>query len=102
MIRRGFQPALVAGWLLFGAASALGAAATGRYFYPNVSTDPPAAFKAGFPSDFEVGKLDARFKRRFGAYLVRIEEGSYALCDSCTWCGGSLNWDESRGLFVCS
>ncbi len=86
MIRHGLRPALVAGWLLFGAATALGAAATGRFFYPNVSMEAPAAFKAGFPAAYEVGSVDARFLRKFGTYLVRTGEGFYVLSAACPFC----------------
>ena len=40
-------------------------------FFPNVSFEPPQEFKIGFATDFEVGKVDLRFKKDYNVWVVR-------------------------------
>ena len=46
---------LALGWTFFAAAAGAGLTATGRFMFPNVLTEPPSSFKAGFPTDFAIG-----------------------------------------------
>ncbi len=59
--RRGFNW-LALGWTFFAAAAGAGLTATGRFMFPNVLTEPPSSFKAGFPTAFAIGVVDTRFK----------------------------------------
>src|SRR5262245_64837169 len=84
MTRRGFLSTLGVAWTAFAAACAAGAVATTRFMFPNVLFEPPQQFKAGFPSDFQVGTVDQRFKESFGWFLIAAARGIYALRAVCT------------------
>jgi cytochrome b6-f complex iron-sulfur subunit len=89
------------GWLAF-------AAATGGYFismirflFPNVLFEPPQSFKIGEPSDFEKGKVDLRFKKKYNIWVVRNDDGIYALSTVCTHLGCTPNWLSTERKFKC-
>lgn len=98
--RRGFNW-LALGWTFFAAATAAGLTATGRFMFPNVLTEPPSSFKAGLPTDFAIGVVDTRFKETFRVWIVRNEEGIYALSTICTHLGCTPNWLEAEVKFKC-
>ncbi|PYS94002.1 MAG: Rieske (2Fe-2S) protein [Acidobacteria bacterium] len=101
MSRRGFLSVIGVAWTTFAAACGAGAIATTRFLFPNVLFEPPQTFKAGFPSDFLVGTVDNRFKEAFGVFVVRTEEGIYALKAVCTHLGCTPNWLEAENKFKC-
>ncbi len=101
LARRSFLGWLGLAWVAFGAASAAGLTAMGRFMFPNVLFEPPASFKAGLPSEFPVGEVDTRFKEKFGVWVVREETGMYALIAVCTHLGCSPNWLPSEEKFKC-
>ena len=71
-ISRGkFISVLSFGWLAFLAGLGGFFTALGRMFFPNVSFEPPQEFKIGFATDFEVGKVDLRFKKDYYVWVVR-------------------------------
>ena len=98
--RREF-PYLAIGWGVFTAAMGAGLTAVGRFMFPNVLTEPPSTFKAGFPDDFSIGVVDTRFKERFQVWIVRDEEKIYALSTICTHLGCTPNWLEAEAKFKC-
>lgn len=98
--RREF-PFLAIGWGMFTAAMAAGLTAAGRFMFPNVLTEPPSTFTAGFPDDFAIGVVDTRFKERYQVWIVRDEEGIYALSTICTHLGCTPNWLEAESKFKC-
>ena len=98
--RRGFLSWFTVGWGAFAAASVAGLGAMQRFLFPNVTYEPPLAFKAGFPTDFGEG-VDERFKDRFGAWIVRDPRGFYALSTVCTHLGCTPNWLSAEGKFKC-
>ena len=98
--RREF-PFLAIGWAMFTAAMAAGLTAAGRFMFPNVLTEPPSTFTAGFPEDFAIGVVDTRFKERYQVWVVRDEEGIYALSTICTHLGCTPNWLEAESKFKC-
>ena len=98
--RREF-PFLAIGWAMFTAAMAAGLTAAGRFMFPNVLTEPPSTFTAGFPDDFAIGVVDTRFKERYQVWVVRDEEGIYALSTICTHLGCTPNWLEAESKFKC-
>ena len=98
--RREF-PFLAIGWAMFTAAMAAGLTAAGRFMFPNVLTEPPSTFTAGFPEDFAIGVVDTRFKERYQVWIVRDEEGIYALSTICTHLGCTPNWLEAESKFKC-
>jgi cytochrome b6-f complex iron-sulfur subunit len=99
--RRGFLSVLGVAWTSFAAACGAGAIATTRFMFPNVLFEPPQQFKAGLPSDFQVGTVDQRFKESFGVFIVRDEKGIYVLRAVCTHLGCTPNWLEAENKFKC-
>ena len=70
-ISRGkFISVLSVGWLAFVAGVGGFFTALGRMFFPNVSFEPPMEFKIGYVDDFEVGKVDLRFKKEYKCWKI--------------------------------
>ena len=93
---------LVAGWVSFAFANVVGLTFyLGRFFFPNVTYEPPLQFKAGPPTDLSPGRVDERFKETNGTWLVRDDLGVYALSTVCTHLGCTPNWLESEQKFKC-
>src|SRR3990172_3230758 len=82
--RRGFRSGLALAWGSFPAASTAGLTAVARFLFPNVLFEPPSTFKAGLPGEYAPGVVDERWKESFGVWIVRDEEGLYALSTVCT------------------
>ncbi len=101
LTRRLFMWSLPVGWVAFAAASASGLIATARSLFPNVLFEPPQAFKAGFPPEYNMGEVDVRWKDAFGVWIVRNSEGFYALLATCTHLGCSPNWLPAENKFKC-
>jgi cytochrome b6-f complex iron-sulfur subunit len=98
--RRSFLTLLGWAWVAFTAAT-MGALSTVlRFFFPNVTYEPPLKFKCGFPSDYKVG-VDQRFKDTNRVWIVRSEQGFYALSTICTHLGCTPNWLEAEDKFKC-
>jgi cytochrome b6-f complex iron-sulfur subunit len=100
--RRTFMKmALPVGWVAFSAACASSLVATARFLFPNVLFEPPQAFKAGFPAEYNVGEVDTRWKDAFSVWIVREADGFYALISVCTHLGCSPNWLAAENKFKC-
>jgi cytochrome b6-f complex iron-sulfur subunit len=100
--RRGFMRwSIPVGWAAFSAATASSLLATARFMFPNVLFEPPQSFKVGFPSEFNVGEVDVRFKDAFGVWIVRDPDKFYALISVCTHLGCSPNWLAAENKFKC-
>jgi cytochrome b6-f complex iron-sulfur subunit len=98
--RRSFLSLLGWAWVAFTAAS-LGAVSTVlRFFFPNVTFEPPLKFKVGFPNQFASG-VDNRFKDDHRVWIVRNETGFYALSTICTHLGCTPNWLSVEQKFKC-
>ena len=93
------------GFSALGAAGALWTFGTGRFLLPNVLTEPPHRFKAGFPGDYPPGHVEARFKDRHGVWVVhgtyRGHEQIYALRTVCTHLGCIVIWQAGDEKFKC-
>ncbi|UCE04206.1 MAG: Rieske (2Fe-2S) protein [Candidatus Latescibacterota bacterium] len=72
-----------------------------RFMFPNVLFEPAMTFKAGFPEEFSVGSVDERFKEKYGVWLVRNDDGIYALSTVCTHLGCTPNWLSNESKFKC-
>ncbi|HEY7820736.1 MAG TPA: Rieske 2Fe-2S domain-containing protein [Vicinamibacteria bacterium] len=92
---------LALAWTFFAASAAAGFTAMGRFMFPNVLTEPPSSFKVGLPTDFAVGAVDERFKEKFRVWVVRNEEGMYAISAICTHLGCTPNWLSAENKFKC-
>ncbi|HLE21605.1 MAG TPA: Rieske 2Fe-2S domain-containing protein [Vicinamibacteria bacterium] len=101
MSRRGFISWVATAWAFFAASAATGGIAMGRFFFPNVLTEPPSTFTVGFPDDFAIGAVDERFKEKYRVWIVRNEEGIYAIQTICTHLGCTPNWLEAENKFKC-
>jgi cytochrome b6-f complex iron-sulfur subunit len=99
--RRGFFSWAAVAWVGFTVAIGGCVTAMGRFMFPNVLFEPPQFFKAGFPSEYNVGEVDTRWKAAFGVWIVREPEGFYALIAVCTHLGCSPNWLAAENKFKC-
>ena len=88
-------------WVSFAAATGGALSIVLRYLFPNVLFEPPTAFKAGFPADYEIGVVDERWKEKFGVWMVRTAEGIYALSTTCTHLGCTPYWLSGENRFKC-
>ena len=79
MGRKGFISWLTLGWLAFAGATGGFFTVMIRFLFPNVLFEPPQSFKIGYPDDFTIGKVDTNFKKEHAVWIVRNEEGIYAL-----------------------
>jgi cytochrome b6-f complex iron-sulfur subunit len=99
--RRDFIKWTTVGWVAFSAACTSSLVATARFLFPNVLFEPPQAFKAGFPGEYNVGEVDTRWKDAYGVWIVREADGFYALLATCTHLGCSPNWLSAENKFKC-
>ena len=99
--RRGFFNWLSVGWIAFTAAMGGMATAMTRFMFPNVLFEPPSTFKAGRPAEYAVGNVDERWKEAYGVWLVRTDDGFYALSTTCTHLGCTPNWLGAENKFKC-
>ena len=88
-------------WTAFAVATATALSTTLRFMFPNVLFEPKAVFKAGFPDTYEAGKVDERWKDKYGVWIVRNLEGLYALSTICTHLGCTPNWLDGEQKFKC-
>jgi cytochrome b6-f complex iron-sulfur subunit len=94
-------PWLGIAWASFAAAVGVVLGGTVRFLYPNVLYEPPQQFKVGFPGDFQVGEVSTQFKNSYGVWVVRNEQGFYALISVCTHLGCTPNWLANENKFKC-
>lgn len=99
--RRSFISILASAWALFCLTMAGSAAATLRFFFPNVLFEPPTAFTAGLPGEYPLGEVNGRWKEKYGVWVVHTGEGLYALSSVCTHLGCSINWLKEEDKFKC-
>lgn len=91
----------LAGWAGFLGALGVIGIGTLRFMFPRVLFEPSPIFKAGFPDDYTVGKVSNKWKQAFRVWIVRNEEGIYAIFAKCTHLGCTPNWLATDGKFKC-
>jgi cytochrome b6-f complex iron-sulfur subunit len=101
MDRKGFLNWLTIGWLAFSAATGGFFVVMIRFLFPNVLFEPPQSFKIGYPEEFVPGNVDIRFKKKYNIWVVRNDEGIYALSTVCTHLGCTPNWLITEQKFKC-
>ena len=101
MNRKSFLTWLSVGWVAFAAATGGFFTVMIRFLFPNVLFEPPQSFKIGYPDDFESGKVDLRFKKKYNVWIVRDDEKITALSTVCTHLGCTPNWLETERKFKC-
>jgi cytochrome b6-f complex iron-sulfur subunit len=89
------------GWGGFGVFSVISLLAAVRSAFPRILFTPPATFKAGLPTDYAVGEVSERFKKDFRVWIVRNEEGFYAIFAKCTHLGCTPRWLAAENKFKC-
>ena len=99
MPRRDFFSKLT--WAAFGAAAVGTMIASLRMLFPKVLFEPSLTFKAGFPQDYQVAEVSERWKKRYRVWIVRTEEGFFALSAKCTHLGCTPRWQASENKFKC-
>lgn len=57
-------------------------------------------FKAGKPEDFKIGQVDARWKEKYGVWIVRSFDGLFALSAASAF-GCKPQWLEKEQRFYC-
>jgi cytochrome b6-f complex iron-sulfur subunit len=72
-----------------------------RSAFPRVLFQPPATFKAGFPSDYAVGEVSEKYKQEQRVWIVREKEGIYAIFAKCTHLGCTPRWLTAEEKFKC-
>jgi cytochrome b6-f complex iron-sulfur subunit len=97
--RRDFMGRL--GWGMFTAFTGITLLGFMRSAFPRVLFQPPTTFKAGFPKDFTVGEISEKFKKDFRVWIIRSEEGFYALFAKCTHLGCTPRWLAAEDKFKC-
>jgi cytochrome b6-f complex iron-sulfur subunit len=83
----------------------LGVAAAGtivfsyEYLSPNVLYEPSAIINAGKPESFALNSVTMDVNS--GIYLVRADEGYFALNAVCTHLGCLTAWNQDLGIIAC-
>jgi len=107
--RRGLLATMFGSWLGLGF-TALGAAhglwaAAARFLMPNALAEPPSRFKVGHPGGYSPGRVETKFKHRYGIWVVhgayRGERQIYALRTVCTHLGCITIWQAGEQRFKC-
>ena len=89
------------GWAIFGAFSGITLLGVLRSAFPRVLFTPPSSFKAGVLSDFTIGEVNTKFQKDQRVWLVREDEGMYALWAKCTHLGCTPRWLTVENKFKC-
>jgi len=89
------------GWGVFAAFSGISLLAAVRSAFPRILFTPPTAFKAGPVSDFTVGEVNTKFQKDQRVWIVREDEGVYALFAKCTHLGCTPRWLTAENKFKC-
>jgi cytochrome b6-f complex iron-sulfur subunit len=76
-----------------------GAIVTLRYISPNVLFEPPARFRIGVAEDYPVNSVS--FLQEQQVYVVRTENGLFALSAVCTHLGCITRWAPEDNLIEC-
>jgi cytochrome b6-f complex iron-sulfur subunit len=82
------------------AVAGIGACVFGfRYLSPNVLYEPSPVVSVGKPEHFPVGTVT--LDTRFSIFIVRLQEGFYALSAVCTHLGCLSAWKPETGTIAC-
>ena len=89
-------------WAAWGVVAILGGvlgAGMLRFFYPRALYEASKIFKAGRPESYKVGSVNLVTGR--GVWIVREQEGFYAILAKCTHLGCQPIWYEDQQVFKC-
>jgi cytochrome b6-f complex iron-sulfur subunit len=88
-------------WAIFGVFSGISLLAALRSAFPRVLFTPPSTFKAGLPTDYAIGEVSEKFKKEQRVWIIRTEDGIYALFAKCTHLGCTPRWLTAENKFKC-
>ena len=91
---------LWAGWATLAGFFGATAAASARFFFPNVIYEPSQKFNAGPAKSYDVG-VSTKWLNEQRVWIVRNEQGFYALWARCTHLGCTPNWFSDQNRFKC-
>jgi cytochrome b6-f complex iron-sulfur subunit len=77
------------------------AVAAARFFFPRALFEPPTVFKAGFPSEYTIGRVETKYQQSHRVWIVREADGFYAILAKCTHLGCTPVWIEAENKFKC-
>jgi len=89
------------GWVLFGGFSITTLLAAVRSSFTRILFQPPSTFKAGFPKDYAIGEVSEKWKKDYRVWIIRTDEGFYALFAKCTHLGCTPRWLTAESKFKC-
>jgi cytochrome b6-f complex iron-sulfur subunit len=89
------------GWGGFGIFAGLGFIGFIRAAFPRVHFQPPSTFKAGLLSDYAIGEVSEKYKQEYRVWIVREDEGIYAIFAKCTHLGCTPRWLATENKFKC-
>lgn len=72
-----------------------------RFMFPRVLFEPSPVFKAGYPDDYPVGAVSTKWVKDYRVWIVRSEEGFYAIFAQCTHLGCTPRWLDAENKFKC-
>lgn len=90
-----------AGWLSFLGFLGISTVGALRFMFPRVLFEPPTKFKAGLPSDYVIGEVNEKYTDEQRIWIVREQEGFYALIAICTHLGCTPRWLTAENKFKC-
>lgn len=90
-----------AGWAAFFSFVASMLIGSLRFMYPRVLFEPSPVFKAGYPDDYPVGTVNTTWVKEQRVWIVRDEEGIYAIEAICTHLGCTPRWLDAENKFKC-
>lgn len=97
--RRDFMGYL--GWATVLGSLGIGSLAFVRLMYPRVLFEPRADVKVGKPSDYRAGEVSERWIKDYRFWLIRSDEGFFALSAICTHLGCTPRWFQAEDKFKC-
>src|SRR5215813_13199219 len=89
------------GWAGFGLVSLTALLGFIRSAFPRVLFQPPSILKVGLPSDYPLGEVSEKFKQDYRVWIIREDEGIYALFAKCTHLGCTPRWLATENKFKC-
>ena len=84
------------GWAGFGFFSLAALLGFIRSAFPRVLFQPPSILKVGLPSDYTLGEVSEKYKQDYRVWIVREDEGIYALFAKCTHWAAPLAGSQQR------
>jgi len=89
------------GWAGFGFVSLAVLLGFVRSAFPRALFQPPSILKVGWPSDYALGEVSEKYKQDYRVWIVREDEGIYALFAKCTHLGCTPRWLATEDKFKC-